>query len=716
MKLYAELVRRNVIRVGIAYVLASWVVLQIVDVVFPILELPAWAPKLILVLLAVGLVPVLIFAWVYELTPEGVRKESAVDRSQSIAHHTGRKLDYVIIGTLAIAVMLLLAERFVNRPADTLAEPTAAVSGGIQSIAVLPFVNMSSDPEQEFFSDGITEEILNALASVKQLKVAGRTSSFAFKGESQDLRRIGDALGVRHILEGSVRKAGDQVRITAQLIQVDDGFHLWSETYDRKLTDVFAIQEEIAREILIQLKSQLFVDGAGIDDSQRTDPEVYELYLRAKQRLYTRERGELELAVDELDRAIRTDPGYAPIYAQRGIATMLLSEQQYGTIPDDEASRRAKRFIDRALAIDDGNAEAWAALGLYYATLPGQNALAVDPLTKALAINPNLIDASHWLNITLQGLGDFRGALEILEGIAERDPLYRPAFSNAITLFNAFGAPEKAEALLRRLQVFDPGSPEVVMARGINLMFSGRMGEGLLEIERRRELAEMSGIARIYLSLGLLSTMQYERAANEGSMLFLPESLFNSGRKEEAFRVAYEQAQSGYPGNLLYLFLREGRERDLIRFIEERWPTLESFRDEVPGDFNGYPQMLDVAFAYKRTSAPDRFAEAMRFVEQYHSKLLAQGLSSGGLSLSLAKQYALVDERDTAIQHLGKAVARGWRPAGRFEDMEPVLASLADDPRMDELRRAMLDSLNRDRLVVGLPPVNSDYEPIVAAN
>jgi TolB-like protein len=209
-----------VIRVGIAYAVASWVLLQIVDVISPIFELPVWAPKLIFVILAIGLVPALIFAWAFELTPEGIKKESEVDRSGSITPQTGRKLNKVIIGALVVAVVLLLVDRQFSEPANEPQETVAAKSDTDKSIAVLPFVNMSSDAEQEFFSDGITEEILNSLASEKSLKVAGRTSSFAFKGQNDDLRRIGEALGVAHILEGSVRKAGAQVRITAQLVQV----------------------------------------------------------------------------------------------------------------------------------------------------------------------------------------------------------------------------------------------------------------------------------------------------------------------------------------------------------------------------------------------------------------------------------------------------------------------------------------------------------------
>jgi TolB-like protein len=304
LSLFVELKRRNVFRVGIAYMVASWVLLQIVDVISPVFELPEWAPKLIFVIMAIGLVPALVFAWAFEMTPEGLKKESEIDRSQMIVNQTGRKLNYITTSFLVLAVVLLLAERQLRPTAseevqpEPLAELEVVVTEIDKSIAVLPFVNMSSDAEQEFFSDGITEEILNTLASVKELKVAGRTSSFAFKGQNDDLRRIGDSLGVAHILEGSVRKAGTQVRITAQLIQVDNGFHLWSGTYDRELTDVFAIQEEIANEILKQLKAKLLDGDVMLGEEKRTSPKVYELYLQAKQRMYTRKRGEIELAVD----------------------------------------------------------------------------------------------------------------------------------------------------------------------------------------------------------------------------------------------------------------------------------------------------------------------------------------------------------------------------------------------------------------------------------
>jgi len=309
MSLFVELKRRNVFRVGLAYLVASWLLMQMVDVLAPVFALPDWAPKLIFLILAIGLVPAIIFSWVFEMTPEGIKRESEVDRSNSITQTTAKKLDMVTIGLLVAAIAAVALDRFMPGPeAPTTGSDISSVTSTEQSaatadqkpdsalvsenqeepekpkpsdksIAVLPFVNMSDDAGNEYFSDGISEEILNALAKIKDLKVAGRTSSFAFKGKNQDLRNIGVALNVAHILEGSVRKAGNRVRITAQLIKVDDGFHVWSENYDRELDDVFAIQDEISAAILHQLKAHLM--GEEATSVARTDAKTYDLYLLA---------------------------------------------------------------------------------------------------------------------------------------------------------------------------------------------------------------------------------------------------------------------------------------------------------------------------------------------------------------------------------------------------------------------------------------------------
>jgi TolB-like protein/tetratricopeptide (TPR) repeat protein len=712
LTVFAELQRRNVFRVAIAYAVASWVLLQFVDVITPIFELPNWAPKLIFVILTIGLVPALIFAWVFEMTPEGIKKESEVAPTGSITRNTGKKLNAIIIGSLVLAVALLLVDREYNQAeAPALAETAESADEEQKSIAVLPFVNMSSDAEQEFFSDGITEEILNSLASVKELKVAGRTSSFAFKGQNDDLRRIGEALGVNHILEGSVRKAGAQVRITAQLIQVDNGFHLWSETYDRELTDVFAIQDEIANEILKQLRSKLLTGDEVVPEAKRTSPAVYALYLKAKQRIYTRIGSEIETAVRELDQAIQLDGEYAPAFAQRGIATMLLSDLQYGSIPNDEANRRGKRFTDQSLRLDPNLAEGWAALGLYHSRDGLESEQAIEVLVKALETNPNLIDASNWLQIALRGQGDMLGAMEIISEIAERDPLYRPAFSNAMQMFNGFGRTDEAEALLKRMEAFDPENPDLLMARAMNQLFSGHAGEALQLMEQRRELGEISGVGKIYLSIGLLRTGQYERATTEGSLFFRADALYEVGRKDEAFDVAYEQASQGHPDGLFYYLVRDGRDQELVNFLEERWPSVSALADEHSGDSLGYTMMSNVALAYSRTGNQERADEALVFVDQWMKSMSAQGIENFVFSGNLSIHHAMLGDIDAAFEHLQKAVDNGWVTRGSApEEVIPQYAVLADDPRMDDIKAQMLEVFNRDRAIVGLPPVNENYE------
>ena len=256
MSFIAELKRRNVFRVAVAYGIVAWLLIEVAHTAFPTLQLPDWAPTLVTVLVIMGFPVALVIAWAFELTPEGIKRETAVDSADSITHQTGRKLDFIIIGVLAVAVVYFAVDKFVlETEPEPVAEGTEQVPAAEpvareRSIAVLPFVNMSSDPEQEYFSDGLSEEILNLLAKIPELKVIGRTSSFAFKGQNQDLRGIGQALGVNTVLEGSVRKSGERVRITAQLIDVSDGAHIWSESYDRTLTDIFAVQDNVAASII----------------------------------------------------------------------------------------------------------------------------------------------------------------------------------------------------------------------------------------------------------------------------------------------------------------------------------------------------------------------------------------------------------------------------------------------------------------------------------
>ena len=329
---FDELKRRNVVRVGIAYLVVCGLVFQVGEILFPEFGAPDWVFKTLILLLAIGFPFALIFAWAFELTPDGVKKTRDVNVSTSVTASTGRKLDFVIIGTLVVALGYFIWER--QSPVESslhesqpVAQPAAAETSGKaaeaqrapRSIAVIPFVNMSSDKEQEWFADGLTEEILNSLARTPDLLVAARTSSFTFKGSNEDIPAIAASLGVDHILEGSVRRAGDRLRVTAQLVRAHDGFHLWSENYDRDVDDMIDIQENVAIEIANALETAL--DPEALErmvSSGTSSVPAFEAYLAGlavgESTFVTGDIYENLNARDAYERAIELDPEFAKAY------------------------------------------------------------------------------------------------------------------------------------------------------------------------------------------------------------------------------------------------------------------------------------------------------------------------------------------------------------------------------------------------------------------
>ncbi|MDH4021327.1 MAG: hypothetical protein OEU84_17175, partial [Xanthomonadales bacterium] len=399
MSLFDELKRRNVFRVGIAYAVTSWLLIQVSDILLESIGAPPWVMQTMFVVLAVGFVITLFFAWAFEMTPEGVKREADVDRSQSITHHTGQKLNYTIIALLVLALGYFAWDKFVTQPRDVTAAANASAAleseslNETHSIAVLPFVNMSEDSSNEYFSDGLTEELLNILAKIKKMRVAGRTSSFAFKGKDDDLRTIGEKLNVQSILEGSVRKdeTRNRVRITAQLVNVEDGYHLWSETYDRDLDDIFAIQEEIARKVADALKVTLLgEDEQRIAVQATTDLSAYDLYLRGLQQVNTDSFASLNEAVDSFEQAIEQDPNFQA--AQLKLAQTWLDMAFTGAVTRAEAVEKSQPILASILEQDTANAEAHVLMArVMWATQNDQNR--EQELILALDSNPRNVEA-----------------------------------------------------------------------------------------------------------------------------------------------------------------------------------------------------------------------------------------------------------------------------------------------------------------------------------
>jgi TolB-like protein len=352
MSFLEELKRRNVIRVAIAYGVASWFILQLADVVLENIGAPGWVMQTVMLVLAVGFPLVVIFAWAFEMTPEGLKKEKDVDRTQSITSVTGRKLDRMIIGILTVTVAYLLIDKLVltdSNPTPTETAQSAPIETEIPidsgpSVAVLPFINMSGDKENEYFSDGLTETLLHMLAQLPDLRVAARTSSFAFKGKDTGIAEISKTLGVAHVLEGSVQKSGNRVRITAQLIRANDGFHVWSQNYDRNLDDIFAIQDEIAKDVASALDTSLLGGSnqptLSVNTSNLT---AYESYLRGLEQQAIFSYSSLEIAENHFKQALAHDPAFTD--ARLALIRNYMMKRGTGLLNDDELAELANPLI-----------------------------------------------------------------------------------------------------------------------------------------------------------------------------------------------------------------------------------------------------------------------------------------------------------------------------------------------------------------------------------
>ena len=426
-----ELKRRNVVRVGVAYVVIAWLRAQVAELALDSFDAPTWVMKAILLVLALGLPLALFFAWAFELTPDGIKKEKDIDRSQSITQQTGRKLDFFIIGVLLIAVGYFTYDKFVLLPEATDSATASAqsgpqaTSGEEKSIAVLPFANMSGDESSGYFSDGLADTVLHMLAQVADLRVAARTSSFQFRDQAMGIGEIGRQLNVSSVLEGSVQKSGDKIRVTAQLIDVSNGYHLWSGNFDRNLSDVFAIQDEIASEVVAALKLSLLGESAESLTQDHTDIlDAYTEYLLAVSDLNAIGTDNLTSAVTHLQEAIRLDPDYARAYSTLGRAYLLMTN--WGAIGRDQAVAAARNVASRALDIDPASTEALAVLG-HAASWDGDRKLAGELLTKAIEIGPNDVVAQDFYAQYLESVARPEAAEAVYREMIHLDPLSETA-------------------------------------------------------------------------------------------------------------------------------------------------------------------------------------------------------------------------------------------------------------------------------------------------
>ncbi len=727
--LIAELKRRNVFRVAAVYIIASWLIMQVVDVMFPALKLPDWTVTLIAAIIVIGLPLAIIFAWAFELTPDGIKRDHEVDRSQSITGDTGHRLNRIITGVLVIALAYFAIDKFVLRQtaSDPITDGQAAsetlpateeVASGLPdlaatSIAVLPFADMSPDGDNEYFADGLSEELLNVLAKLKVFKVAGRTSSFSFKGKNDDLRVIGEQLGVANILEGSVRRAGNRVRVTAQLINASDGFHLWSETYDHDMDDIFAVQDEIATEVVRALKVTLIGEDtikSVINSTSNT--EAFTAFLRGRQLVEQSSFRSVEQGRDLFIQAIALDPNYAAAHAGVAQAWTFMADQGGATISETKAG--AEPAIERALALNPGLSEAHSALGaLRYLERDFEAATAA--FEKALELNPSAVYTLVAYGRFLVDTGRGNRGIGLLERAMQIDPLALRIGWEVAEYYRSIGAKEKALVVYARIREVDPQNPMGYYGAGYVYRETGQLDKALPWWKKASEIDPddhelLAVTARIFLSLGetakakVLLDRILAMAPDAVNSKFT-EAYFHhvNGDIELAARVSRDAIIKNMDDRFYIKTF-------LLRYMRDEaiWSGSVEKMDEVISLYEQtYPNLLSADAQFEAGPASDSavdFAWLLINADQAkRGKLLAGNTLEWYAALdpnfwpdyrhlNEAALYAALGQNEQALASLRSAVALGWRLVWQYVLDDSVFDSMRSDPGF----KALVDEVERD--------------------
>jgi adenylate cyclase len=538
--LIAELQRRNVIRVGVLYVISAWVTLQVADVGVSLLGLPHWTGRMVALLLAIGFPLALVFSWIYELTPDGLRREHTIPRDASISEQTGRRINVLIGVVAALAILTVAADRIFPR-ADSGARTTSGVASVAKvvpsplrgpSIAVLPFVNMSEDAANVYFSEGLSEELINTLARLPNLRVIGRTSSFQFRDRPEDLRVIAGKLGVAHVLEGSVRKIGDRVRVNAQLVSAIDGAELWSGSYERSLGDAFAIQDEIVGDVVKALRVRL-LDTHASSSASPSDPEAYALVLRGHYFLEKNTTADLRKAEALYREAVRRAPDYAKAWA--GLAAVYYAQTSYGHLPVATGLQAIRSAAEKALSLDPDLVAGHYVMASLQMNYDWDWAAAEASLNRAHALapgDPAVLRQAGTLKLTQGRVGE---AIALDRQSLELDPLDLTTLNNlAIAQYYA-GHLDDGEATVRKLMELAPQSDGASYLLGLIALARDRPQDALDAFARESgEVWRLQGRALALHALG-------QPAAADAAMAAL-ERKFGA---DSAFQIAEARAFRG---------------------------------------------------------------------------------------------------------------------------------------------------------------------------
>jgi len=540
--------------VAIAYIVAGWALSQGIAQVFPVFDIPNWVIRLIVVLIILGLPIGLVLAWMFELTPQGIKRTETADAMPGIAQRKKHAWIYIVVIGAAISIGLFFLGRY-SASNSASAARTEAATVLQKSIAVLPFDNLSRDPDNAYFAEGIQDEILTRLAKVADLKVISRTSTQHFKSAPENLPQIAKQLGVTNILEGSVQRAADQVRVNVQLINAMTDAHLWAEIYDRKLTDIFSVESDIAKTIADTLQAKLTgSEKSSIAKAPTTNPEAYELYLKGRFFWNKRSGVDLRKAIDYFNQAIAKDPSYALAYAGLADSYMLLPNYDYGGTSARESITPARAAITKALELDNSLAEAHASLGLLD-TLELRLDRAVSDFERAIELKPNYATAHHWLMLGRLSLGRFDQAIAEGKRAIELDPL--SLIINADLSWAYFCAHrfDEAETQVYKTMEIDPRFFLAHYYLGGMLQSKGHVNEAIREFQKAVELNN-----------------------DAYSLAMLGQAYARNGQKDEAQKILArltEEAKSRYiaPYAWALIYLGLGEKERAIDELERAYRT-----------------------------------------------------------------------------------------------------------------------------------------------
>lgn len=710
-----ELSRRKVLRTMGAYAVAVFVILQLMDAAVEPLRLPDWFPTLVVISLILGFPVVFVLAWQLDITGQGLKKTTRRDgllsRSQTTALFS---VMFLLTAAMGLGFYQYYSGVFANAPAQ--AQPLAVdtprnFSAPENSIAVLPFTDLSEQGNQAHFSDGMAEEILNLLAQVEGLHVAARTSSFQFRNPSQDIRQIGRALNVRAVLEGSIRTAGNQIRLTAQLINVEDGYHIWSQTYDRELKDVFALQDEVASSIAEELVDSFDGLAQKMSPSSRTQNlQAFEAYRTGRLHWWRRSPTELQKAIELFAQALEHDPNYAPAYAAIADSWILLS--LYGNFDQIRAIERANPMIEKALALDPTSAEAFAALGLARMQI-AQRDSAESALRQAIRLNEDYIPARLWLANLLGEQGRIPEQGLVLQEAMALDPLNELLAVNYSGNLFSRGDYEGAKDLLAGLILVKPDSARLLGTISGLAIGRGELVEAWEYARRAYELepdnpSVIQTMAKVWMELGdveqserlLLDGLELAQDNSELQSMYFNLLVFN-GRVEEAEQVVkdlFPQPIETLPENFqrYYHF-----QKALIRLVSEDYP---SARDELEqaidhdgkGNYSGDNLFALTMSAFLNEQLGDTALAQQRLAEaeQALRRARVNGVDEPSLYYTDASIYVIKGLYEKALESLRTAYEKGWRQSWVLR-IDGRLDPLRDMPGFIEIQQRISDDVRQ---------------------